>query len=90
MFDFHDYLHCTDRNEDGFWQDMENPDDYMEEDHDPKTVCRSNYSTVAELAEKVQKVLQDQVQRGQVVKLSEEDAKRQYPPWCEQNGEEPS
>ena len=49
------------------------------EDHDPGTVWRSNYPTVSELAEKVEEVLQDQVKRRQVVELSEEDARRQYP-----------
>ena len=51
-----------------------NLDDDMEESHDTETVWRSNCPTVDELAEKVEEVLEDQVKRGQVVKLSEEDA----------------
>ena len=57
---------------------QENPDEYTEAGHDTETVWRSNYPTVDELAEKAEEVLEDQVKRGQVVKLSEEDAKRLY------------
>ena len=48
------------------------------EGHDTETVWRSNCPAVDD-AEKVEEVLEDQVKRGQVVTLSEEDAKRQCP-----------
>ena len=53
-----------------------NPEEYLEVEHDPETVWRSNYPTVSELAEKVEDVLEDQVRRGQVLKHTEEEAKR--------------
>ena len=55
------------------------PDDHLVEGHDTETVWRSNIPTVDELADKVEEVLEHQVKRGQVVKLSEEDAERQCP-----------
>ena len=56
-----------------------NPDEYLDAEHDPASVWRSNYPTVSELAEKVEDVLEDQVRRGQVMKHTEEEAKRLYP-----------
>ena len=41
VIDFHDNLLCTDKNEDGNWQDRRTPDDYMEEGYDTETVWRS-------------------------------------------------
>ena len=55
-----------------------NPGDYLEDEHDPETVWRSNYPTVSELSEKVEEVLEDQVRRGQFLKHTEEQAKRLY------------
>ena len=56
-----------------------NPVEYLEVEHDPETAWRSTYPTVSELAEKVEDVLEDQVRRGQVLKHTEEEAKRLFP-----------
>ena len=56
-----------------------NPDEYLDAEHDPESVWRSNYPTVSELAEKVEDVLEGQVRRGQVMKHTEEEAKRLHP-----------
>ena len=56
-----------------------NPEEYLEAEHDPETVWRSNCPTVSELADKVEDVLEDQVRRGQVLKHTEEEAKRLCP-----------
>ena len=42
-----------------------NPGYYLEDEHDPETVWRSNCPTVSGLSEKVEEVLEDQVRRGQ-------------------------
>ena len=55
------------------------PEEYLEAEHDPETVRRSNYPAVLELAETVEDVLEDQVRRGQVLEHTEEEAKRLYP-----------
>ena len=55
------------------------PEDYLEVEHEPETVLRSNYPTVSDLAEKVEEVLEHQVRRGQLMKHTEEEAKRLYP-----------
>ena len=49
---------------------QEDLEDYLEDEHEPETVWRSNYPTVSELAEKVEEVLEDH---------TEEEAKRLYP-----------
>ena len=77
--DFQDFQHCTFLNEDGSWQVKGIPEGYLEVEDDPETVWRSTYPTVSELAEKVEDVLEDQVRRGQVLKHTEEEAKRLYP-----------
>ena len=40
---------------------------------------RNNYPAVASLSAEVTEVLEDQAERGQVLKLSESDARREYP-----------
>ena len=49
---------------------QENPDGYLDEGHDTEAVWRSNYPTVDELVEKVEEVLEDQVERRQVLKVT--------------------
>ena len=58
---------------------QEHPDGYLDEGHDTEAVWRSNYPTVDELVEKVEEVLEDQVERGQVVKLPEDVAQSRFP-----------
>ena len=54
------------------------PLDYLEEAIEGDQVWRRNYSTLADLSEQVTAVLQDQAERGQVLRLTEEEA-RTYP-----------
>ena len=53
--------------------------DHLEESVRRDVNWRRNYSSVAELADKVKDVTDDQARRGQVLKLSETEARRQFP-----------
>ena len=55
------------------------PDDYREEELAGDPLWKKNYSTLATLSDKVKDVLDDQSERGQVLKLSEREARIQYP-----------
>ena len=63
------------------WRLLEqaDPSDHNEPALESDAVWRSNYSTLAELADKVVEVMEDQARRGQVLKLSEEEALRRFP-----------
>ena len=55
------------------------PSDYIEPEADADAVWRQNYSTLAEHADKVIEVMEDQASRGQVLKLTEQDARQRFP-----------
>ena len=55
------------------------PLDYLVEVAGAGTAWRRNYASVSELAEKVLDVMEDQASRGQLIKLSEADAKLRCP-----------
>ena len=59
--------------------DQANPCDYQEEELAGDPLWKKNYSSLAELSDQVKDVLDDQSRRGQVLKLSEQEARRQYP-----------
>ena len=52
---------------------------HMENGETGEHAWRNNYPAVASLSAEVTEVLEDQARRGQVVKLSESDARREYP-----------
>ena len=53
--------------------------DHLKEAVEGDPEWRRNYSTLAELSEQVTAVLEDQAERGQVLKLSEHEARKKYP-----------
>ena len=55
------------------------PSDYVEPEADADTVWRQNYSTLAEHADKVIEVMEDQASRGQVLKLTTQEARQRFP-----------
>ena len=55
------------------------PLDYMEGSTDTTTVWRRNYSTLQPLEQQVLDVMHDQATRGQVIVLSETEARLRYP-----------
>ena len=55
------------------------PLDYLEGSTDSTTVWRRNYSTLQPLEQQVLDVMHDQATRGQVLVLSETEAKLRYP-----------
>ena len=55
------------------------PLDYLEGSTDSTTVWRRNYSTLQPLEQQVLDVMHDQATRGQVLVLSESEAKLRYP-----------
>ena len=59
--------------------DQGDPDDYREEELAGDPLWKKNYPTLAALSDKVKDVLDDQSERGQVLKLSERAARIQYP-----------
>ena len=59
--------------------DQGDPDDYREEELAGDPLWKKNYPTLAALSDKVKDVLDDQSERGQVLKLSEREARIQYP-----------
>ena len=52
---------------------------HMEKGETSTYAWRNNYPAVASLSAEVTEVLEDQAERGQVLKLSESDARREYP-----------
>ena len=60
-------------------QEQANAQDYLEGTIDEETTWRKNYASVEVLSEKVVEVLRDQAARGQVLILSEQEAKEKYP-----------
>ena len=58
---------------------QEDPTDYLESIEDSGAEWRKNYSTLGPLLEEVEKVMEDQYARGQVLKLTEDDARTQFP-----------
>ena len=59
--------------------DQGDPEDYQEEELAGDPSWRKNYSSLAALANKVKDVLDDQSRRGQVLKLPELEARKQFP-----------
>ena len=59
--------------------EQSDPPDYLEEAVEGDPEWRRNHSTLAELSEQVTAVLEDQAERGQVLKLSEQEARKKYP-----------
>ena len=55
------------------------PLDYQEDRDDAEAVWRRNYSSLNELSDKVLEVMADQSKRGQVLRMSEEEARRRFP-----------
>ena len=55
------------------------PIDYLEEQSTSESVWRQNYSSLEEYEEQVPEVMIDQAKRGQVLRLSESDARKRFP-----------
>ena len=55
------------------------PEDPDVANYDEDSVWRSNYSSLEPLSDKVREVLEDHANRGQVLKLSEDEARKRYP-----------
>ena len=55
------------------------PLDYLEAAVEGDPEWRRNYSTLADLSEQLTAVLEDLAERGQVLKLSELEARKKYP-----------
>ena len=53
--------------------------DYQEERAAAEGVWRSNYSSLAGLADKVEAVMDDQAERGQIPRLTEKEARARFP-----------
>ena len=53
--------------------------DYLEHAPDKEGVWRRNYSTLQAFEQQVQEVMYDQAARGQIIVLSEKEAKQKYP-----------
>ena len=73
------YKHCTVRKESGDSADQKDPKHYREEELAGNSSWRKNHSSSAAPSDKVKDVLDDQSRRGQVLKLTEHDARKQYP-----------
>ena len=56
-----------------------NSQDYLDDEVAPEVTWRRNYSSVSQLADKVIEVMEDQTAKGQLIKLSEAEARRQHP-----------
>ena len=52
---------------------------HMEKEETGEYAWRNNYPAVATLSAEVTEVLEDQAQRGQVLKLAEEEARPEHP-----------
>ena len=59
--------------------DQADPLAWQEEQAAEQGVWRNNYSTLAEWSEECKKIVEDQAERGQVLKMSEEEARRRFP-----------
>ena len=59
--------------------DQDDPNDYREEELAGDPLWKKNFPTLAALSDKVKDVLDDQSERGQVLKLIEREARIQYP-----------
>ena len=55
------------------------PLDYQEEYCSTERIWRRNYASVSELTDKVLAVMEDQAERGQVLKFTEQEARERYP-----------
>ena len=55
------------------------PLEYLEEDASAESTWRRNYASVGELTKQVLEVMDDQARRGQLIKLSEAEAKARFP-----------
>ena len=55
------------------------PLDYAASSPDAEAAWRRNYSSLSEFSQKVVEVLEDQSRRGQVIVLSEQEARRRFP-----------
>ena len=55
------------------------PEDPDVSNYDEDSVWRSNYSSLEPLSDKVREVLEDHANRGRVLKLSEDEARKRYP-----------
>ena len=55
------------------------PHDYLDDKAGSEGAWRSNYASIDELADKVEEVMEDQAERGQVIRLSESEARTQFP-----------
>ena len=55
------------------------PLDYQEEKCSTERIWRRNYASVSELTDKVLAVMEDQAERGQVLKFTEREARERYP-----------
>ena len=55
------------------------PHDYLDDKAGAEGAWRSNYASIDELADKVEEVMEDQAMRGQVIRLSESEARSQFP-----------
>ena len=55
------------------------PLDYQEEKCSTVRIWRRNYASVSELTDKVLAVMEDQAERGQVLKFTEREARERYP-----------
>ena len=53
--------------------------DHLEEQSENEAVWRQNYSSLEEHTDKVLRVMVDQASRGQVLQLSEEEARKRFP-----------
>ena len=55
------------------------PGNYLEdEEAGGEHTCRRNYASLEDLSDKVTEVMENQTRRGQIIKLTEADAKSQY------------
>ena len=55
------------------------PHDHLDDKAGAEGAWRSNYASIDELADKVDEVMEDQAMRGQVIRLSESEARSQFP-----------
>ena len=55
------------------------PHDYLDDKAGADCAWRSNYALIDEVADKVEEVMEDQARRGQVIRLSESEARSQFP-----------
>ena len=55
------------------------PLDYLEEDASTETSWKRNHASIGELTEQVVDVMEGQARRGQLIKLSESEAKVRFP-----------